>query len=557
MVRARRRDLRARPAALGRAARPASTGARSSWSRCRWRWSPCTWRSGSFRPTSTRPPIRSTTSAASCRSCWSAALVLAINFAPVPNEGALALGLGAIALAAARRLRAPPAPGRVTRSTTSRSPDGASSGSRRAPGSSCSARSWARCSSVSSSCRTCSATRRWTPGWRSCRRRAMVVVAPRSAKLVEARGARFTLLVGYAFCLLGFLDDAPAVEGGHLVLEGRARLRPDRHGVGFAGTPASHSLTGPCPCAGPAWPREPPTCSATSAGRSCSRSSVRCSPRATRRRVSTAIAASPDKRQGHRQRPGRADQVVLERRRDRRSATRSTRARSWPPRRRPSSRGRLGLRRRDRRDPARRRARLLPVPRRRTRGGAARAVPRRGPPQGAAEPGGCRAVAAIGASYDRSRFGLAPQSGRPAGLGSWIAAGFAIGSACFLSARSRASSSSWARAPTASCSSPARCSSRSPRAGAAGVDAAAGAVGFGRLLVERGRPVRRAPCCSTSAPTTPCEDGLSTQQQNRLVWAPDLLGSGCFLVSGALAYRVATARGCARSAGTAPGGWRR
>src|SRR3954467_14717660 len=33
----------------------------------------------------------------------------------------------------------------------------------------------------------------------------MVVVAPRSAKLVEARGARFTLLFGYVFVFLGFL----------------------------------------------------------------------------------------------------------------------------------------------------------------------------------------------------------------------------------------------------------------------------------------------------------------------------------------------------------------
>ena len=39
-----------------------------------------------------------------------AALVLAINFAPVPNEGALALGLAAIALAAADRVPHPPAP---------------------------------------------------------------------------------------------------------------------------------------------------------------------------------------------------------------------------------------------------------------------------------------------------------------------------------------------------------------------------------------------------------------------------------------------------------------
>ena len=33
----------------------------------------------------------------------------------------------------------------------------------------------------------------------------LVAIAPRSAKLVESRGARFTLLVGYFFCLLGFL----------------------------------------------------------------------------------------------------------------------------------------------------------------------------------------------------------------------------------------------------------------------------------------------------------------------------------------------------------------
>jgi YrhK-like protein len=34
------------------------------------------------------------------------------------------------------------------------------------------------------------------------------------------------------------------------------------------------------------------------------------------------------------------------------------------------------------------------------------------------------------------------------------------------------------------------------------------------------------------------QDGLSSHQENRLVWTPDLLGSACFLVSGALAYRV-------------------
>ena len=36
------------------------------------------------------------------------------------------------------------------------------------------------------------------------------------------------------------------------------------------------------------------------------------------------------------------------------------------------------------------------------------------------------------------------------------------------------------------------------------------------------------------------QTGLSTHQQNGLVWGPDLIGSGCFLASGALAYAVTT-----------------
>ena len=35
-------------------------------------------------------------------------------------------------------------------------------------------------------------------------------------------------------------------------------------------------------------------------------------------------------------------------------------------------------------------------------------------------------------------------------------------------------------------------------------------------------------------------DSLSTRQENRLIWAPDLFGSACFLVSGALAYWATT-----------------
>ncbi|HET8971028.1 MAG TPA: MFS transporter [Candidatus Nanopelagicales bacterium] len=75
----------------------------------------------------------------------------------------------------------------------------------------------------------------------------MVIVAPRSASLVESHGARFTLLLGYVFVLLGFLT----------MLLLWSQTSPYWHiglayalvgvGVGFAGTPASRSLTGSVP----------------------------------------------------------------------------------------------------------------------------------------------------------------------------------------------------------------------------------------------------------------------------------------------------------------------
>ena len=75
----------------------------------------------------------------------------------------------------------------------------------------------------------------------------MVLVAPRSAKIVEARGARFTLLAGYVFVVLGFLamlllwkEDVSYWKVGL----GYALIGI---GVGLAGTPASHSLTGSVP----------------------------------------------------------------------------------------------------------------------------------------------------------------------------------------------------------------------------------------------------------------------------------------------------------------------
>jgi len=75
----------------------------------------------------------------------------------------------------------------------------------------------------------------------------MVIVAPRSAKLVEARGARFTLLLGYVFCLLGFVTMLVLWEEGSAYWQVGLAYAFVGAGVGFAGTPASHSLTSSVP----------------------------------------------------------------------------------------------------------------------------------------------------------------------------------------------------------------------------------------------------------------------------------------------------------------------
>jgi Na+/melibiose symporter-like transporter len=173
--------------------------------------------------------------------------VLAINFAAVPNAGAVAVGLGAIALAAAVAF--------IIRQRRAASPlyDLEVAGRRIF---------WvAACAGIIVfgtlmgamfvgqqylqnvlDYSTLDAGLAILPA-----AAGMVVVAPRSAKLVNARGARFTLLVGYVFCLLGFLvmlllwkeDVAYWKIGLGYALIGI--------GVGFAGTPASHSLTGSVP----------------------------------------------------------------------------------------------------------------------------------------------------------------------------------------------------------------------------------------------------------------------------------------------------------------------
>jgi hypothetical protein len=75
----------------------------------------------------------------------------------------------------------------------------------------------------------------------------MVLVAPRSAKIVEERGARFTLLAGYLFIMLAFITMLLLWNEGipyWMVAIGYVFLGV---GVGLAGTPASRSLTGSVP----------------------------------------------------------------------------------------------------------------------------------------------------------------------------------------------------------------------------------------------------------------------------------------------------------------------
>src|SRR3954462_7927005 len=75
----------------------------------------------------------------------------------------------------------------------------------------------------------------------------MGLVAPRSANLVESRGARLTLLLGYVFVLLGFLTMLLLWKEGIPYWKVGLGYAFVGIGVGLAGTPASHSLTGSVP----------------------------------------------------------------------------------------------------------------------------------------------------------------------------------------------------------------------------------------------------------------------------------------------------------------------
>jgi hypothetical protein len=75
----------------------------------------------------------------------------------------------------------------------------------------------------------------------------LILAAPVSARLVESRGSRITLLIGYSFCLLGFLTMLILWKEGIPYWKVGLAYAFIGLGVGFAGTPASHSLTGSVP----------------------------------------------------------------------------------------------------------------------------------------------------------------------------------------------------------------------------------------------------------------------------------------------------------------------
>jgi DHA2 family multidrug resistance protein-like MFS transporter len=75
----------------------------------------------------------------------------------------------------------------------------------------------------------------------------MVLVAPRSAKMVENIGSRLTLLTGYAFVALGFVTMLVLWSESSSYWEIGLAYALVGIGVGFAATPAARSLTGSVP----------------------------------------------------------------------------------------------------------------------------------------------------------------------------------------------------------------------------------------------------------------------------------------------------------------------
>jgi len=171
-------------------------------------------------------------------------LILSINFAPVPNKGTLALGLAAIAVAAAIAF--------VIRQRRAKNPLYDLHVARRRI-------FWvAACAgiivfgSLMGSAFVSQQYLQNVNGYSTLEAGAaflpavifMILVAPRSAKLVESRGARFTLLTGYVFLFLAFAWMLLLWSDGSPYWQIGLAYAFIGIGVGFAGTPASQFTHG-------------------------------------------------------------------------------------------------------------------------------------------------------------------------------------------------------------------------------------------------------------------------------------------------------------------------
>ena len=175
------------------------------------------------------------------------ALILSINFAPVPNEGALVLGLALVALAAGGAF--------YLRQRRAKNPlYDLDIAARRI--------FWvAACAGIivfGSLMGAAFVSQQYLQNvldYSTLEAGAailpaallMVIVAPRSAKLVGAYGARFTLLCGYVFLFLAFLAMLLLWDEGAPYWQIALAYGFIGIGIGLAGTPASHSLTGSVP----------------------------------------------------------------------------------------------------------------------------------------------------------------------------------------------------------------------------------------------------------------------------------------------------------------------
>ena len=220
----------------------------------------------------------------------------------------------------------------------------------------------------------------------------MVLVAPGSAKLVNRRGSRITLIAGFAFLLLGFLamlllwqESIPYWKVGlAYALVGI--------GVGLAGTPASHCLTASVPVrragAMPSRHRRP---AARPRRRDHAVDPRRPARGGLRRRLHRRDRRGTQQAADHHRRPERADQSPTPAQPTPPSGTRSTPSQITAAAKTSFLKGdqwayTAGIIA----DPGRAGARLLPVPQETAGGGPAGRLPRRGRGQ----PGGGTGAAA-------------------------------------------------------------------------------------------------------------------------------------------------------------------